>query len=62
MDHLSSMRRQPNTGWQAEIQPHQPLIRLENRSGGVPKALTLQHPATIRAAMAAGAIPPPLVL
>jgi len=52
------------TGAAREIQPHQHLISLlahrPPSSGGSEKALTLRGPGSIRPAMAAGAIPPPL--
>jgi hypothetical protein len=47
----------------AEIQPHQHLIGVLQRayrSGLARKPLTLQNLPSIRAPMAAGAIPPPL--
>src|ERR1700747_2935330 len=52
------------TGLHAEIQPRQSLIsppgpHCRRHEQGA-KALTLRPPASIRAAMAAGAIPPPL--
>src|SRR6266700_2334991 len=51
------------TGAVTEIQPHQCLIGGSQRISGPladRKALTLQHLPSIRAPMAAGAIPPPL--
>jgi hypothetical protein len=46
-----------------EIQPHQYVtsaLRRPYRPFGQRKALTLHNPPSIRAAMAAGVIPPPL--
>jgi len=70
-DHASPyICRAPRTqpainGMAAEIQPHQHLTGLlpkACRFGVVQKPLTLQKPPSIRAPMAAGAIPPPLFL
>src|SRR6266478_5076691 len=61
---LSRPKVQPAiNGVAAEIQPHQHLIGVlhqASRLGVARKPLTLQNAPSIRAPMAAGAIPPPL--